>query len=206
MDHLRRISTKSICLLLFLALSSLANVANSQGRKIILLAGQSNMSGQGGVANRRWDHVVPPECQPNPNIQKLNAGLKWEQAKEPLHDGIDTRAVEGIGPGMPFANTVLQRKPNFGIIGLVPCAMSATKITQWGKGTALYSLLVKRAKAALSGGGTIQALLWYQGESDTVDFTNDAALYGRRLLQLIIDLRADLQLPNLLVIVVSIKQ
>ncbi|KAI5680072.1 hypothetical protein M9H77_01299 [Catharanthus roseus] len=160
------------------------------------------MAGQGGVENRRWDHVVPPECQASPKIQKLNASLQWEEAKEPLHDGIDTRAVEGVGPGIPFAHTLLQRNPKSEIIGLVPCAISATRILQWQKGQLLYNQLLTRAQAAARS-GTIHALLWYQGESDT-DTVPNAQAYKRRLQRFINDIRADLHLPNLLIIVVAL--
>lgn len=168
-----------------------------------MLAGQSNMSGQGGVENRKWDGVVPSECNPNPKILKLNASLKWEEAKEPLHDGIDTRAVEGVGPGIAFAHFLLNRNPTLSSVGLVPCAISATAILQWQKGQNLYNQLVNRAKASLSGGGSIKALLWYQGESDTGTVAQ-AQAYKARLQRFILDLRSDLGLPNLLVVVVSL--
>lgn len=59
--------------------------------------------------------------------------------------------------------------------------------------------MIDRAKAALTSGGKIGAVLWYQGESDTVKH-EDAYSYGARLKKLIIDLRVDLDLPNLLFI------
>ena len=65
------------------------------------------MSGRGGVdQSRRWDGVVPPECQPNPDILRLSAKLNWETAHEPLHKDIDTKKSCGVGPGMAFANAV----------------------------------------------------------------------------------------------------
>ncbi|PKU78321.1 putative carbohydrate esterase [Dendrobium catenatum] len=69
---------------------------------IFLLAGQSNMSGRGGVTGNRWDHFIPPECQPSPDILRLSAGLRWKEAREPLHADIDSRKVCGVGPGMPL--------------------------------------------------------------------------------------------------------
>lgn len=178
------------------------NKLNKQNRNIFLLAGQSNMSGQGGVENRKWDGIVPHECISNPKILKLNASLKWEEAKEPLHDGIDTRAVEGVGPGIAFAHFLLIRNTKISSVGLVPCAISATGILQWQKGQNLYNQLVNRAKASLSGGGSIKALLWYQGETDTATVA-DAQAYKARLQRFILDLRSDLGLSNLLVVVVN---
>ncbi|KAL3537393.1 hypothetical protein ACH5RR_000759 [Cinchona calisaya] len=163
------------------------------------------MSGQGGVMKNKWDGIVPPECSPNPKILKFNAGLEWEEAKEPLHDGIDVTITNGIGPGMPFASSLLKKtNSSFCVVGLVPCAVTGTKIIEWQKGTNLYNELVIRAEAALlEGGGTIEALLWYQGESDTVRLT-DANAYKARLQQFITDLRGDLKLPDLLVIQVAL--
>ncbi|KAK7825197.1 putative carbohydrate esterase [Quercus suber] len=50
---------------------------------------------------------------------------------EPLHKDIDTRRICGVGLGMPFAHEVLAKDPNFGVIGLVPCAIGGTMITKW---------------------------------------------------------------------------
>jgi Carbohydrate esterase, sialic acid-specific acetylesterase len=59
--------------------------------------------------------------------------------------------------------------------------------------------MIDRAKVALTFGGKIGAVLWYQGESDTMS-QEDAYSYGARLKKLIIDLRVDLDLPHLLFI------
>ncbi|CAI9095804.1 OLC1v1031825C1 [Oldenlandia corymbosa var. corymbosa] len=195
---------KNLFILLVLAfINAINHQAHCESKHIFLLAGQSNMAGLGGVAKRRWDHVVPePECIRNPNIFKLNAALNWEPAEEPLHAGIDIR-TNGIGPGMPFANSLLRKLPDYGVIGLVPCAISGTRIVQWQKGTDLYHMLLSRAQAAVKQNGndssTIEALLWYQGESDTKN-ERDAYAYKGRLEQFITDLRTDLNLPHLLII------
>ncbi|GMP99436.1 hypothetical protein CsSME_00046906 [Camellia sinensis var. sinensis] len=124
------------------------------------------MSGRGGINNVTWDGVVPPQCQPNPAILRLISGLNWVEASEPLHKDIDVNVTCGVGPGMVFANTVLNKKDSSigGVVGLVPCAIGGTKISEWGRGTHLYNQLVSRASAALQDSGSIQALLWYQGE------------------------------------------
>ncbi|CAI9095802.1 OLC1v1031823C1 [Oldenlandia corymbosa var. corymbosa] len=203
----------SILVVLLMVLFIINNPISStsaypQTKHIFLLAGQSNMAGFGGVVNDTWDHVVPPECRRNPNILRLNPKLKWKVAKEPLNEGVD-RWPNGIGPGMPFANALLQKIPNYGTIGLVPCSVSGTKIIDWQKGTDLYDMLVTRAQAAMKNenrngsNNTIEALLWYQGESDTKNQTG-AYAYKGRLQQFILDLRSDLNLPDLLVIQVAL--
>ncbi|KAL3518389.1 hypothetical protein ACH5RR_020978 [Cinchona calisaya] len=183
----------------------------SQVRSIFLLAGQSNMSGRGGVINSTWDGIVPIQSQPKPSkILRLSAGLQWVEANEPLHRDIDVNATCGVGPGMVFANTLLNINPRIGVIGLVPCAVGSrmgTKISQWGRGTYLYNQLLRRAKAAaaLQVGGRfrIRALLWYQGESDTTN-PQDASLYKMRLERFFTNLRVDLKLPALPIIQVAL--
>ncbi|KAK9054309.1 hypothetical protein SSX86_025387 [Deinandra increscens subsp. villosa] len=192
-----------LCLLLHLAG---AYASASKGKTIILLAGQSNMSGRGGVQNNTWDGVVPLQSQPNPSILRLTANLTWVQARDPLHKDIDVQATCGLGPGMAFANRVLQRDPNLGPLGLVPCAVGGpmgTKISQWGRGGVLYRQLLRRAMVARRGGGLIRGVLWFQGESDTVSEV-DARMYKRRLVNLFANLRADLGSPLLPIVHVAI--
>lgn len=175
-------------------------------KQIFILSGQSNMAGRGGVVvnhhnnQKHWDGVVPPECTPNSSkIFRLNAHLQWEVAHEPLHRDIDSKKTCGVGPGMSFANAVVDR---MGIVGLVPCAVGGTAIKEWERGSHLYENMVKRAKAAANhsdGSGEIKALLWYQGESDTSSQHN-ADCYKENMEKLIHDVRADLDLPCLPII------
>ncbi|XP_047983271.1 probable carbohydrate esterase At4g34215 [Salvia hispanica] len=177
-------------------------VVNST-KTLFILSGQSNMAGRGGVAQKRWDGVVPPECASDAQkIYRLAANLCWEVAQESLHHDIDTKKACGVGPGMPFANAVKER---VGTIGLVPCAVGGTAIREWARGEHLYEDMVKRAKAAVSGGdgSEIAALLWYQGESDTTS-QEEVDAYKHKMEELINNVRADLNLPNLPVVQVAI--
>ncbi|KAJ6971629.1 probable carbohydrate esterase At4g34215 [Populus alba] len=197
--------------LLFLVLLIQANLSMSEQlpQNIFILAGQSNMAGRGGVVNNTkngiasWDGIVPVQCQPNPSILRLSASLTWVQAHEPLHADIDYNKTNGVGPGMSFANAILTKVPNFGSIGLVPCAMGGTSISEWAKGGFLYDQLVRRTQFALQRGGVIRAMLWYQGESDT-QIREDADAYKGRLDRFFIDLRADLGYPTLPIIQVAL--
>ncbi|XP_060167441.1 probable carbohydrate esterase At4g34215 [Lycium barbarum] len=179
-------------------------------KNIFILAGQSNISGRGGVINhslhplnQSWDGVIPRQCESNPSILRLSGGLRWVEAQEPLHKDIDVNNTVGVGPGMPFANTVLKKDPSIGVIGLVPCAVGGTTITEWAPGGFLYKQMIKRTKVATRCGGTIRAMLWYQGESDTTTL-EDAKMYKVRLERFFKHVRHDLQLPNLQVIQVGI--
>ncbi|XP_024166999.1 probable carbohydrate esterase At4g34215 isoform X2 [Rosa chinensis] len=197
--------------LLFLSLASHASSSKEQHVKsIFILAGQSNMAGRGGVVNdtltgiTTWDGVVPPECLPNKSIFRLSANLTWVEAREPLHADIDVEKTNGIGPGMPFASAILaNRASSIGAIGLVPCAIGGTNLSQWERGSFLYRQMIGRAKAALlkvnDNGASMRGLLWYQGESDTTSI-EDARSYKARLETFFGDLRLDLQFPMLPII------
>lgn len=171
---------------------------------IFILSGQSNMSGRGGVDSKRhhWDGEVPVESSPDPaKIHRLDAHLRWEPAREPLHHDIDTKKTCGVGPGMSFANAIKGRVTT--TIQLVPCAVGGTAIKEWARGTHLYENMVKRAKHAAEGSGEIKAVLWYQGESDTSSAA-DVEAYKERMEALVHNVRRDLGLPNLPFIQVAI--
>ncbi|KAG9440341.1 hypothetical protein H6P81_020506 [Aristolochia fimbriata] len=193
---------------LLLALSSIPILCQQQslppgGKNVFVLAGQSNMAGRGGVVNERWDGIVPGECRPSTRIFRLNARLEWEQAREPLHADIDYSKTNGIGPGMAFANQMVSDDRWMGAVGLVPCAVGGTNISQWRRGGRLYRDLVKRAEESIRGGGGIRGLVWYQGESDT-RVEPDANSYKGKMEKFIRDLRFDLHFPTLPVIQVAL--
>nr|XP_043616288.1 probable carbohydrate esterase At4g34215 [Erigeron canadensis] len=133
----------------------------------------------------------------------------------PLRDGFSIE-VPASGAGSMASHylsvgTTIVESPrlllNLGVLlGLVPCAVGGrlgTPISEWEKGSFLYKQLLRRAKVARRAGGSIRALLWYQGESDTVSEV-DANMYKRRLLKLFNNLRADLKSPSLAILEVAI--
>ncbi|KAG8061885.1 hypothetical protein GUJ93_ZPchr0003g18333 [Zizania palustris] len=204
----------SLPLLLLLLLVATATAGRTP-TLVFLLAGQSNMGGRGGATSgngKTWDGVVPPECAPSQRILRLSPDLRWEEAREPLHAGIDVHNVLGIGPGMPFAHAVLASRavPPDTVIGLVPCAQGGTPIANWSRSTELYDRMVTRGRAAMATVGhggearpKLGALLWYQGEADTIR-REDAEVYAPRMEAMVRDVRRDLALPELLVIQVGI--
>nr|GLL44087.1 probable carbohydrate esterase At4g34215 [Ipomoea trifida] len=118
----------------------------------------------------------------------------WEVEKEPLHGDIDKGKVCGIGPRMPFAHEVLKRNPSLGVIGLVPCAIGGTYITQWLPDTINYNQTLKRPFAALQEGGKLQALLWYQGENEAKYEIGSFAMDVPKFFK---SIRKDLNIPHL---------
>ncbi|XP_066368329.1 probable carbohydrate esterase At4g34215 [Miscanthus floridulus] len=201
--------------LLFLAAAGAEEAATASASSptlVFLLAGQSNMGGRGGATSGTWDGVVPPDCAPSPRILRLSPSLRWEEAREPLHAGIDLHNVLGVGPGMPFAHALLRswrsgrRRP--AVVGLVPCAQGATPIANWSRGTPLYDRMLARARAAMQQTANgprprLAALLWYQGEADTIR-RQDADVYTSRMEAFVRDVRRDLGMPDLLVIQVGL--
>uniref|UniRef100_A0ACD5U761 Uncharacterized protein n=1 Tax=Avena sativa TaxID=4498 RepID=A0ACD5U761_AVESA len=205
-------ASATMLLLLALLLSVAAPTALGGERTptlVFILAGQSNMGGRGGATvGGRWDRYVPPECAPSPRTLRLSPALQWEEAREPLHAGVDVGNVIGVGPGMPFAHAVLRSSsvPRGSVVGLVPCAQGGTPIASWSRGTELYNRMVTRARAAVAGTGghgKLAAILWFQGETDTIR-REDALAYAGRMEAMVRDVRQDLGMPNLLVIQVGI--
>ncbi|KAG2570339.1 probable carbohydrate esterase At4g34215 [Panicum virgatum] len=169
---------------------------------LFLLAGQSNMAGRGLAPT-----PLPGPFRPHPRVLRLAASRRWVVAAPPLHADIDTHKACGLGPAMPFAHRLLEDAGSGEsslVLGLVPAAVGGTRIWMWAKGEPLYEAAVARARAALAaGGGTLAAVLWFQGESDTIEL-DDATAYGGRMERLVNDFRADLDIPDLLVIQVGL--
>jgi hypothetical protein len=159
---------------------------------IYLLMGQSNMVG-------RDTRSLALQVD-NPRVLSLNHDNQWVVAREPIT--YDTRIPVGQGPGIPFATemlkTMVKADPD-ATIGLVPCAVGGTPLSRWVKSADLYEACIARAKLAAQS-GTITGALWHQGEADTGD-QQLADTYEKRLTQMFRDLRADLDQPDLPIVV-----
>ncbi|XP_073121043.1 probable carbohydrate esterase At4g34215 [Henckelia pumila] len=154
------------------------------------------MVGRGGVSEKGWDRYIPLECQPNRKILRLNARNELEVAKDPLHQGLDNK-ICGVGPGMAFANRILEVDPNFGTIILVPCALGGTKITDWSSfNSTLRQRLVSRTNEAVRFGGKLRAILWYQGESETRHIHDATFTFPRESKRFLSQLYEDLNDPD----------
>lgn len=181
----------------------------STGMDVWILAGQSNMEGaaclEGGLA-------------PDPRVHCLNSNGCWKMAEEPIHrdnrgfsdadlaDPLLRSRLYGAGPGLAFGIAMAEFTGRD--VGLIPVARGGTKLEQWdpsGKadGTAsLYGNMLHRARLA---GGNLRGILWYQGESDAAALVT-ARTYAERLEAWIAAARADLNRPELLVVVVQVSR
>lgn len=169
--------------------ASVTPPANKEAFHIYLLMGQSNMAG-------RDTRTLAAQVD-NPRVLALNADGQWVVARDPIH-AKEGRIEPGAGPGIPFATEMLKTDPKV-TIGLVPCAVGGTPLRRWVKGGDLYENAVRRAREAAKA-GVISGVLWHQGESDTAKKEN-ADSYQARLVQMFKDLRQDLGLPNLPIVV-----
>jgi hypothetical protein len=171
---------------------------------LIILAGQSNMAGRGGVSstdsnNKTTFHPTTPSeillstQDPTTNIIRLSSTLTWEPAIEPLHFDIDTKKNCGIGPGLQFGR-ILNQYYHYSQIRLIPCAIGGTKIAEWNRDGNFYQQMLLRYKIAMSSSIHYhyhhhEILIWYQGESDalektTVDeYKNNLELFIHHILQ-----------------------
>lgn len=151
---------------------------------IYLLIGQSNMAGRG--------KVVAAENQPHPRVLKLDEQGKWVPATDPLH--FDKPKIAGVGPGSGFGPMMADADPEV-TIGLIPAAFGGTPLSRWVKGKDLYERAVEWAKKNQDQ-GVVKGVIWHQGEAEckNPELYNT---YQKRLSGMIVDLRADLDEPDL---------
>lgn len=149
-----------------------------QNFHLILLVGQSNMAGRGKVTDA--DRV------PHPRVLMLNKQQEWVPAIDPLH--FDKPGIVGVGLGRTFAIEYAKAHPD-ATVGLIPCAVGGSPIDSWDVGgyheqtkTHPWDDMLPRAKKALES-GTLKAILWHQGESDST--AKRAPVYEQKLRDLI---------------------
>ncbi|MCO5593847.1 hypothetical protein L7F22_047865 [Adiantum nelumboides] len=157
------------------------------------------------------------DCLPTPGATEEEGVLSLTKARfirvilEPRLSSVrfcvQAGKVCGLGPGLVFAASLLRQlkelKESVPSIGLVPCAVGGTQIKQWEKGSRLYEQMIHRAKHAIASSGTLKALLWYQGESDTYS-SETVKKFPGRLKSLFMNIRQDLQNDDLPIIQVGI--
>ena len=156
---------------------------------LFLLVGQSNMAGRG--------KVEPEDTVPMARVLAFDKQRTWVPAIDPMHFD---KPVAGVGLGRTFAIRVAETRPNI-TIGLVPAAVGGSPIDAWQPG-AFYEPTnshpwddaIARIGMARTA-GTLKAILWHQGESDSAPPEKRAA-YPAKLERLIADLRADLESPD----------
>jgi hypothetical protein len=152
------------------------------------IAGQSNAEGY------NWDMSVKAAG----DIRMLRDSIAWTPASEPT-------GAAGGGPWIVMGNTLWRELKDSLAIGIVNMAVGGTSLIplkdarRWYRDpehpedTGIYASAVSGFRSA---GGTLEALLWIQGESDGAEL-RDAATYHTAFRALIEGLREDLGEPGL---------
>lgn len=174
---------------------------------IFLLAGQSNMSGRGDLAD------LPPDFGGDPRIALFDNAWHVRVAEEPLDDATCSREPwldddAGVGPGLAFGHRLVELDPDARVV-LVPCAVGGTPIAWWHPDDTtrrLFSACVDRTRGAVDAtGGLVAGVLWYQGESDATADADVAGFTGATE-HLFANFRAAFRLPRLPIVTVRLPE
>ncbi|CAN0228229.1 unnamed protein product, partial [Ectocarpus fasciculatus] len=137
------------------------------GSDVILLMGQSNMSGRGQGYDANID---------GPNDSRIQ---QWSRANTVItasehlqHADFDIVEETRVGMGTAFGRAYVETLPANRNVLLVPTGYGGTRLVDgpWSPGGRLFEDAVTRTEAALASDGAagncIAAVLWHQGESD----------------------------------------
>ncbi len=166
---------------------------------LFLLAGQSNMAGRG--------KVEASDLDPHPRVLMLDKEGQWVPAIDPLH--FDKPRVVGVGLGKTFGIDYADANPGV-TVGLIPCAVGGSPIASWQPGgyhsqtkSHPYDDAVNRTLIAMKS-GTLQGILWHQGESDAKPAASEA--YEQELHALVTRFRREFDSPHVPFIVGQLGQ
>jgi hypothetical protein len=162
--------------------------------EVVLLAGQSNMSGR-GVYDAAIDTTSPNIKQFGSRPSLGNYRTTFAGSDPLAHNDAET----AVGPGMAFARRRIALRPGTTVI-LVPCAVGGTYLVagaaQWksdGSGS-LFNSAFNQANLALAAnpGSVFAGVLWLQGEYDAIDGTVTQAAYYDACSAMIAQFRAQI--------------
>lgn len=194
---------RSIYLLSFLLLQSLFAFAGNVKENVpssfdlYVCIGQSNMAGRATLTPEVMDTLQ--------NVYLLNDKGNFEPAVNPLNRYSTVRkdlSMQRLGPAYGFAKEMARqtKRP----VGLVVNARGGSSVNSWLKGSKdrYYEEALSRVRIAMKQGGVLKAILWHQGEADC----SNPEAYKQKLISLVKDLREDLDMPDLPVVVGQISQ
>jgi sialate O-acetylesterase len=175
-----------------------------------LMAGQSNMEGNGNMTGA---------AEPHPLVRVFSMRREWRRAEDPMHilgESLDAchsggqpvspergeelrrTAKKGVGVGIFFGREMLARSgvPQ----GFIATAHGGTSMSQWDpalvvkgrEGDSLYGSMLLSVRAT---GQPVAGVLWYQGESDTDG--PPIEVYTERMRRFVATVRRDLKQPAL---------
>jgi hypothetical protein len=139
-------------------------------------------------------------------VLALDAAGHWVPAVDPLHWD---KPGAGTGLGRSFAVEYLRAHPGV-TVGLIPAACGGSPIATWQPGQYFdqthshpYDDALARTRLALKS-GTLQGILWHQGESDRG--AELAERYEAALTELIVRFRRELAAPRVPFVIGQIGQ
>ncbi|MBQ6474442.1 MAG: hypothetical protein IJJ33_20850 [Victivallales bacterium] len=185
----------ALCVLLFVCAfvwaEATSEIPEFKDMMLVVLAGQSNMSGRG--------KVMPEDKIPIPNVYALGKEGKWIPSVEPTHFD---RPTCGTCLGRTFALRLHEKYPDR-LIGLIPCAVGGSPIEAWRPGAEFkhhsgvvykpYDDALERIRLAQKNGKVV-AILWHQGCSNAQgkrDFDDAKEKYKTKMVQVIENFRTD---------------
>lgn len=167
------------------------SACDSTDKLLVLLAGQSNMAGRGYAGSDdltaipglvmirpdgKWQSAIEPITKDRKFVGTFQASGEKVVSDDPFETVLPQgdQKVCGVGPGRTFGRLLLQANPGKSV-GLIPTAVGGTPISAWLPGGVdtydpvnhPYDDAVKKAREAQKS-GRIVAVLWHQGESDSV--------------------------------------
>lgn len=176
------------------------------GLSLFIGMGQSNWSGRTALSDA-------PYLVSDPRIWNYKLDGTWQNpAADPLMDKtgslypVMNDVSPLLGPAQYFAERWLQFHPNEEV-GLVQCARGGRFIADYARDLStatMYGASKARWEAAAVS-GTIKGILWYQGEADS-DTSGHRDAWEAAFLQLCIDWRSDIGIPNLPIVMAKIAQ
>lgn len=149
---------------------------------LFLFIGQSNMAGRGYITDNYKGYIK--------NAYLLTPTGGMEPARNPLNKYSTIRKrldLQGVGPAYSFAKAITERTGH--PLGLVVNARGGSSINSWMKGAKdnYYDEALTRIRQAMKY-GTLKAIIWHQGESDS----KNPEAYLLKLQELVANLRKDL--------------
>lgn len=197
-SFIKRIDLLKFCLLCFGLNVLIVNAKNNKHENldIYVCIGQSNMAGRAVLPSELTDTLD--------NVFLLNSDGVFEKAVNPLNRYSNIRkdiSIQRLGPAYEFGITISRLTKSD--VGLVVNARGGSSINSWIKGSkdGYYEKTLSRIREAMKY-GVVKAILWHQGETDCAYSDK----YMEKLQKLITELRTDLGMEDLPVVVGQISK
>jgi hypothetical protein len=144
-------------------------------------------------------HIAELDRQLHPRVLLMNKEFGWSRAIDAA--AWSEQELTSVELLAALARTVVEGRPETRI-GLIPAAFGGHALDDWRPGSVLYKTAVQRAKIAQKDGKLV-GILWYQGPTN--EDPSPAADYGKRFAAMIAQLRLDLGVKFVPVIVGELK-